>query len=246
MIFYLFFLLLIVKAKQIEECFELNEETVEFNNDKTTMKIIGTGFMCHCHNDKLSNYKETVQSIQIDNSVKSIGKQCLMNYNKLTEISLGSGITQIEKYAIYNTKIKEITIPGNVQLIEEFAFAENKELKTITFNENEEEIRIENYAFKNCEKLTSFHLPKRLKQFNPLIFDECNFQSITVDKNHENYEVNDNSLFDINGTKLIYYQKGLENEKYLVSEETEIIEEKAFINNKLNYILFPITLKNIQ
>ena len=66
--------------------------------------------------------------------------------------------TNQNKYK-YNTKISSLTIPKNVIQIEVFAFAENKELITIQFEQEEndlnKELIIKDKAFNNCIVLSN-------------------------------------------------------------------------------------------
>ena len=70
--------------------------------------------------------------------------------------------------------------------IEEYAFAENKQLVSLEFDSGENELRIEALAFQNCVSLQSFHVSKRLKHFEIGILDGCpNIEQITIDNHHE-------------------------------------------------------------
>ena len=114
----------------------------------------------------------------------------------------------------------------------ERCFSDFDEVKSIQF-ENED------YAFINCEKLTSFNIPKRLKQFNRKMFDNCNnIKEIIIDEN--------NVLFSINKTKLLYCPIALTNDYYLIPNEVENIEYMAFLQSLIEKIIFPNELEKYQ
>ena len=116
--------------------------------------------MCDCHFDELEHYRKTVQTIHFEKTVSIIGKKCFEQFTSLTSIEFGKGISQIKEGAFYNTKISQITIPKNIQKIEQLAFAGNDELTEIIFEEStdrtDEEIIIHKYAFKILQNYKSF------------------------------------------------------------------------------------------
>ena len=159
--FILFLLIININAND-NNCFELNSETISLSQDKTTLTIKGTGEMCDCLSNEYLNYQETVTKIIFQNEVTSIGMKCFSNYQKLTDIQFGNKIERIEEYAFYNSSLKELTIPSKTNVVEEFAFAENKELEKIEFDESEYEVVIQNYVFANCNLLKNVTLPNNL------------------------------------------------------------------------------------
>ena len=126
----LFIIILNGIAKQTN-CFELNNDNIDFNYYKTTLIINGTGLMCNCYNNELDNYRMSITTLIIQNTVTSIGNKCFMNFEKLTSIQFGEGITTIGKYAFYNTKITSLTIPKSVKRIMSHAFQINLEFLMI-------------------------------------------------------------------------------------------------------------------
>ena len=111
-----------------------------------TMAIKGKGRICDCYNDELSYFKDTFLKVIFEDSITSIGKQCFMNFERLSSITFGNGVTEIEKYAFYNTSITSIIIPKNIRKIKSKAFANNNKLKMIEFEEGENEIIINKYS----------------------------------------------------------------------------------------------------
>ena len=148
------------------------------------------------------------------------------------------------------TKITSLSIPKSVKVIESFAFAENKELETIIINDNDDEnneLIIESFAFQNNIKLTSFKIPKQLKQFDSNVFKGCsNIKEISVSKDHEKYQVKENVLFDKEGKKLLFYSPGLQNDYYFIPSTVKEIEQKSFIMNDIELIQFSNQVNTIS
>ena len=229
-------------------CFKLINDNISLIGNILTIK--GNGTMCDCHFDELEHYRKTVQKIHFEQSVTTIGKKCFEQFTSLTSIEFGKGITQIKEGAFYDTKISQITIPKNIQKIEQLAFAGNDELTQIIFEEStdgtDEEIIIQKYAFQDCSKLQKFHIPKRLKQFDSKMFDNCNnLKELSIETNHEKYQVKDNVLFDKEMTKLLFYPKGLQNDLYSIPKGVQVIEKEVFSSTSSQWIKFPSSLKQI-
>ena len=78
--------------------------------------------------------------------------------NRIKEVVINEGITTIGEYAFYNFYITSVTIPNSL-------------------------IRIEDFAFKNCTKLTTLTIPEGVKQIDSNAFSNCtNLTSVTMYK----------------------------------------------------------------
>ena len=237
-----------INANSIEkkQCFNVNEFSIK---EGMNLRITGNGKMCSCHQNELLHYQSSIQTIKFEDTVTSIGSNCFSYFTQLKTIEFGSGILEIEKYAFYQSSIQALRFPKSVKSIQSYSFAENSQLESITFenNEDENELRIDNFAFFNCEKLRSFHIPNQLKQFNRKIIKKCeNIREITIEEDHDVFEVEENVLFDSNETRLIYYPPNTLNDNYDIPDNIEEIEEKAFLQSSLKQIKFPMELEKIS
>ena len=246
-ILFIFLFILNILASN-ENCFKLNDQNVELINENE-LKIKGTGKMCHCLFTDLTNYKNVATKIIFNNSVSSVGEKCFANFKVLNSIDFGIGIKEIKEGAFYNTKISDITIPNSVELIEKYDFAENKELKTISFEPTagkEKEIKINDYVFENCNKLTSFQIPKRLYHFESNMFEGCkNLNQFTIESNHQHFKIENNVLFNKNGTQILYYPVKSQNTFYSIPSGVEEIGNDLFQSSLMSEIGLPSTLKII-
>ena len=117
-------------------------------------------------------------SITIPNSVMNIGRETFLGCTSLTSIFIPNSVTSIGEYAFCDcTGLTSITIPNSVMSIGYAAFAECTGLTSITIPNsvtsigsgafqkckgltsviigNNNELKIESYAFVECENLTS-------------------------------------------------------------------------------------------
>ena len=128
----------------------------------------------------------TIEIIKFDNSITSIGQRCFEQFIKVKTIEFSRSITTIQSYVFYQSNIQNLSIPNIITLIRSNAFAENNNLESIEFMEGEKELVIEQFAFKNCEKLQTFSIPKRLQEFTPRIIDSCNnIKEIKINENNQ-------------------------------------------------------------
>ena len=94
-------------------------------------------------------------------------------YNEVTDIKLSENTTKINAYAFSEMEnISTITIGANVTTIGTFAFKGNLAY-TLNFAPGSKLVTIEDYAFSQCEYLTSVELPTGIKTIKSFAFDEC-------------------------------------------------------------------------
>jgi hypothetical protein len=91
----------------------------------------------------------SLTSIQIPNSVTSIGYRTFYNCTSLTSIQIPNSVTCIVNYAFYLcTRLTSIQIPNSVT-------------------------SIGNYAFSNCSSLTSIQIPNSVTSIGSSAFRDC-------------------------------------------------------------------------
>ena len=110
----------------------------------------------------------------------------------LTEVKLPDGITKIGTQAFQNTYIKELVIPKSVTKIEYEAFYGSGLLRTITFEEGEGDLVIDDakgttgtysasYSpFAYCASLREIDLPARTSYIGAYAFSGTNFERIGI------------------------------------------------------------------
>lgn len=92
------------------------------------------------------------------------------------------------------------------------------------------EVVIESVSEYGENKVESIKIPETVKDVR--CYNTRNLKKIVVDKSNSNYSSIDGVLFDKNGTTLIHYPSGKEDETYTVPEGTIEISRRAFSNCK--------------
>ena len=83
-----------------------------------------------------------------------------------------------------NKSIINLTIPKNINQINDYAFFRCYNLETVTFEENSQISIIEDYAFSECYKLKSINLPDSITEIYGCAFLGCrSLEAVTIPKN---------------------------------------------------------------
>ena len=145
----------------------------------------------------------TLKSIDIPNTVKTIGGSAFAGCNNLSTVKLNEGLDRIDSLAFFDTAITEITIPASVESARN-AFGSsasfyspdysNTKLKSVTFSEGATVVpesifsdcialtdvnlpngitKIESYAFASCKALTDFATPNSVVTIEYSAFADC-------------------------------------------------------------------------
>jgi len=136
-------------------------------------------------------YCENVESVEVAETVETIGEAAFLGCDKLSSIEGAKGVIGIEKEAFSSTPLNdfpwsdsleriedgafsatdfaEIVIPSNVQVIGQRAFGGCKNLKTLSGLNNCE---IKSYAFANCNALENVAIEPGCKIHDGM-FSEC-------------------------------------------------------------------------
>jgi len=91
-------------------------------------------------------------------------------------------LTRIKDYTFVGTKLTEIQLPKNVTQIDEFAFSDCTDLKTVILPENLQIIK--NSAFANCKSLEEIQFPDGVQSIGDWAFAGCKaLKEITIPEN---------------------------------------------------------------
>ena len=98
------------------------------------------------------------------------------------KIVLHDGITYIGELALYITDAEEVTVPGSVKKIGDWAFSQNHSLKKVTFENGLTSIGM--FAFSSCENLEELSFPETLEEIDTAAFTGCTgLKKVTLPKN---------------------------------------------------------------
>lgn len=111
-------------------------------------------------------------TVEIPESVTSIGSHAFAGCSRLQRVVLPDGITAIADYAFFDCgRMTSIVIPDSVTSIGEGAFSGCDGLRSMTFPEGVSEIRA--YTFWNCERLTDVTIAKSVTAIGEGAFYGC-------------------------------------------------------------------------
>ena len=124
-------------------------------------------------NDERNNvYRNSVQKIEIGNSVTSIGPRAFIASNSLTSITIPNSVTSIGYYTFGTCySLTSITIPNSVTNIGDYAFNSCYSLKSITIPNGVTSIG--KSGFRDCNSLTSITIPNSVTSIGEYALSHC-------------------------------------------------------------------------
>ncbi|MBQ2376712.1 MAG: leucine-rich repeat domain-containing protein [Bacteroidales bacterium] len=134
----------------------------------------------------------SLTSVDIPNSVTSIGYSAFYGCSNLTSVDIPNSVTSIGNYAFCNcSSLTSVTIPNSVTSIGTWAFAECSNLNSISIGSGV--ISIGEEAFYHCTGLDSIELPNNITTIGRNCFDSCiNLTTVNIPTS---LSVIDTSLF---------------------------------------------------
>ena len=121
--------------------------------------------------DSLCSNCSSLKSIEIPDTVKSIGLYAFQNCNSLTSVIIPNSVIKIEKLAFIGcTNLSEIAIPDNITEIERSVF-NHCGLKSFVLPNNVKEIGIR--AFRECAELRYIVIPSSVNSIGEEAFFDC-------------------------------------------------------------------------
>lgn len=117
-------------------------------------------------------YAKSLISIQIPNSVTSIGYSAFKNCNNLRFLTIGNGLTTIGDEAFSNcNSLRSVTIPDSVTSMGSYAFRDCTSITSVTIGNAVTSIG--NYAFSNCTSMTSVTIGSAVTSIGDYAFAYC-------------------------------------------------------------------------
>ncbi len=193
------------------------------------------------------NQYELVETIIFDNEIMKINYQVFKGYKGLKKIVLSSSIKEIDRYAFYDCiNLEEIEFVGGLEIINSSSFSNCTSLTSVEIPSGVTIIGDD--AFYGCTSLESVKIPASVTSIGSWSFLKCtSLQNITVDSSNNNYKSIDGNLYTKDGSTLLLYASGKEEELVVIPEGVKIIGFDAFkyaIKNKT--IKLPMSLMKIE
>ena len=114
----------------------------------------------------------SLESVIFENTVlEKISDGAFWGCSALSSIVLPDSVTEIEKYAFFETGLRNIQLPEKLTLIGAYAFCNCKNLKQVQLPPQLKELG--EGAFFNCENLTQIQLPAQLNKLGTDAFRNC-------------------------------------------------------------------------
>lgn len=107
--------------------------------------------------DNAFDYCRSLVELEIPSSVTNIGALVMNGCDALGELRIGSGIASIPRIAFVGTGMTNLVMSAGTTNIEEYAFASNTRLKSVTIPQSMD--RIHSLAFDGCTSLTAVSVP---------------------------------------------------------------------------------------
>ena len=114
----------------------------------------------------------SLESVIFENTVlEKISDGAFWGCSALSSIALPDSVTEIEKYAFFETGLRNIQLPEKLTLIGAYAFCNCKNLKQVQLPSQLKELG--NGAFSSCENLAQIQLPSQLNKLGGDAFRDC-------------------------------------------------------------------------
>lgn len=122
--------------------------------------------------DNVFNSFSTLKSINLPQTLKSIGKSAFWNCYALENINIPDSVTEILSEAFSSCKsLTTLTLPDSISVIETSVFSHCTNLKNINLPQNLEVINPT--AFYYCLALENVNFPKSLRTIHAKAFSDC-------------------------------------------------------------------------
>ena len=147
---------------------------------------------------------ENLITIEIPDSVTSIGLAAFSKCSSLTSIEIPDGVTSIDSSAFYRcSSLTSIEIPDSVTSIGERAFYECGSLSSVTIGNSVTSIGYS--AFYDCDSLTSVVIPDSVTSIGPYAFSGCS--SLTIYCEAESQPSGWNKSWNVSNRPVYYYRE---------------------------------------
>ncbi len=178
----------------------------------------------------LGQAAETAEEIIIPDSVCTIGQEVFSYNEHIKRVTLGNGITEIDRFAFEGCLNLEAVIFSNaVTGIGEGAFRDCHSLQTIQIPESV--TWIGHSAFRDCSSLQSVTIPENVLDINSYAFRGCiSLSGIWVDENNPCYTSDEFGVLFNDDMSMLIQAPGNLTGNYTIPESVMNVKGYAFEN----------------
>lgn len=114
-----------------------------------------------------------IKKLILGDSIKEIGREAFKGCTNLRSVSLNQ-VRTIQKGAFLGcSNLKEIAVPESVRYMERYAFMENKGIRRIYYEPDNDSRILAADLFRECNRLQTVVLPRRLEEIRDGAFYRC-------------------------------------------------------------------------
>lgn len=238
------------------------EKGIVLNKAKTTMVCIlpiainGNEFsvpntVTELKNGNMAVYKQ-ITKLNLPASINSIDTTVFLFMN-VTDITIDP---KNETYiatdeAVYNkdkstmiyyfARKEDVIVEDGIKRLSWLCFSTNTKMKTISLPSSLESIGSQ--VFWKCNDLQELKLGKNIKKLDPLFIYQVDNVKVTIDKDNQNYTIENSIIFNKDKTKLITIIG--DPEEFTVPNSVKEIGDRAFHAKNMKKITIPETVKKI-
>ncbi len=169
----------------------------------------------------------------IDTNVIPGSVEIVENVKECEELIVSNGVKLIKELP---KSLKRIELPGTVETIGAFAFANCVKLESIVFGEGLK--KIENGAFKNCKSIKALAFPASLEDIDPRAFSGMDaLESITFPAEGAHLYIENGCIVTAGSPKTLVYGNMISEAGF--PEGIEVIGNNAFQNIGFENLIIP-------
>ena len=117
-------------------------------------------------------------------------------------MTIPDSVTDLGEFAFYETGLTSVCIPGNIEQLWDYTFANCTSLASVTIENGVEYIG--DFAFEGCSVLKSIYFPSSVRYIRKGAIYGCDeLSSIAVDSGNSKYHVSGNCLIETSSKKLV-------------------------------------------
>jgi|GEM_PF-3322309 len=151
------------------------EKSIDLSKTKVTELPIDFAYTT----STTGEYYQTLTSVKLPQTLKSIGNYAFYYQKNLTEIELPEGLEELGNYVFYyNTSLTSVRLPSTLKTIGTYVFAYCSALETVEMPENL--TTLGNYMFYYCSGLKHVDFPAGLEYIGSYAFGYSGLEEVYI------------------------------------------------------------------